>query len=358
VSRYGTSISREPFGLLADGRLVERYTLARDNCIEISVLTYGGIIQSLRVPDWLGNRANVVLGFESLEGYRFADNAYFGAIVGRYANRIANGSFLLAGRAHQLSRNEGGNHLHGGFAGFDKQLWRARTREAASPALVLWLSSRSGDEGYPGAVEVEVTYSLEGSGLLQIEYRAVASQSTIINLTNHALFNLSGEGGGAVLGHELEINADYFTPVDDELIPTGEIAHVAGTPFDFRAPTRLESGIDCDHEQIVKAGGYDHNFVLKAREGSGVRRAARLTESLSGRSLEISTTEPGLQLYTGNRLTGSFRGSCGVPYERFAGVALETQRFPDSPNQPGFPSVILQPGEEYRSVTRLAFSSA
>jgi aldose 1-epimerase len=322
---------------------VDRYILTRAGGVEISILTYGGIIQAIRVPDRSGTSANIVLGFSELDGYLAAGDAYLGVIVGRCANRIAHGEFTLDGRVHRLSRNEGDNHLHGGHFGFDKKVWQARPgigeREVA---VVLSHTSEDGDEGYPGKVDVEVVYSLTLDNVVRIESRAVTTQATVVNLTSHSLFNLAGEGRGTVLEHELWLGADRYTPVDPELIPTGQLAPVAGTPLDFRRPAEIGSRL---------GGDYDHNFVLNERAVS----AARLLDRRSGRALEIRTTEPGLQLYTGGKLDGTLVGASGHRYERFAGVALETQRFPDSPNHAQFPSAVLRPGERYESTTELRF---
>lgn len=350
----GLSIKSRPFGTNENGR-VHLYTLANPRGIEISILSYGARIQSLLVPDQAGRRANVVLGFPTLEQYRTSD-AYFGATVGRFANRIANGEFVLDGKVHRLSRNEGDNHLHGGRVGFDKKLWRARTEKGQGEvAVVFWYSSPVGEEGYPGALEVEVRYSLDSRDVVRIQYRAAAAQATVVNLTNHALFNLAGEGSGTILSHDLEIAATRYTPTDRELIPTGELLPVAGTPMDFLLPTTIGSRISEQYEQLILAGGYDHNYVLD-RDSSSPHLAARLTHSYSGRGLEIRTTEPGLQVYTGNRLDGALTGTSGKRYERFAGIALETQRFPDSPNHSHFPSVVLRPACSYLSTTEIAFA--
>jgi aldose 1-epimerase len=314
--------------------------------VEISILTYGGVIQSIRVPDRSGKSANVVLGFSELDRYLAAGGAYLGAIVGRCANRIAHGELTLDGTVHRLSRNEGDNHLHGGHAGFDKKVWHARPRVGESEiALLLSYTSEDGDEGYPGRVDAEAVYSLTLDDVVRIELRAVTTQPTVVNLTTHSLFNLAGEGRGTILEHELWLGADRYTPVDADLLPTGEIAPVAGTPMDFRRPATIGSRIG--------ASGYDHNFVLDAHDLS--LPAARLTDRRSGRVLEIRTTEPGMQVYTGGKLDGTLVGATGNVYERFAGVALETQRFPDSPNHAQFPTAVLRPGERYESTTELRF---
>jgi len=335
---------------------VDCYTLARAGGVEISILSYGGIIQSIRVPDRTGASENVVLGFSDLDDYLAAGDAYLGAIVGRCANRIAHGQFTLDGRAHRLTCNEGDNHLHGGHAGFDKKVWRARPRVGEREiAVVLSHTSEDGDEGYPGKVDVEVVYSLTLDNVVRIECRAVTTHATVVNLTSHSLFNLAGEGRGTVLEHELWLEADRYTLVDPELIPTGELAPVAGTPMDFRRPAEIGSRIGETFDQLFLGSGYDHNFALDARDPSAP--AARLADGRSGRVLEISTTEPGIQLYTGGKLDGTLVGARGSVYQRFAGVALETQRFPDAPNHAHFPSAVLRPGERYESTTELRFSS-
>jgi aldose 1-epimerase len=341
----------------AQGLGVDRYTLTRAGGVEISILSYGGIVQSIRVPDRTGASENVVLGFSELDRYLAAGDAYLGAIVGRCANRIAHGELTLDGRVHRLSRNEGDNHLHGGHAGFDKKVWRARPRVGEREiAVALSYTSDDGDEGYPGRVDVEVVYSLTLDDVIRIELHAVTTQPTVVNLTSHSLFNLAGEGRGTILEHELWLHADRYTPVGPGLIPTGELASVAGTPMDFRRPAEIGSRIGEAFDQLVLGSGYDHNFALTGCDLSGP--AARLADGRSGRVLEIRTTEPGIQLYTGGKLDGTLVGARGNRYERFAGVALETQRFPDAPNHAHFPSAVLRPGERYESTTELRFSSA
>lgn len=340
-----------------DGRDVELYTLCGGG-LEVGIMTYGGIIQSLRVPDREGHVANIVLGFPDLSSYVRAGNTYLGAIVGRYANRIANARFMLDGSLHRLECNEGLNHLHGGQSGFDKKVWAARTHISDSRvAVALSHTSQAGSEGYPGELHAEVVYALDTGGVFRIDYRATTTSPTVLSLTNHSLFNLAGEGAGSVLSHTLQIGAERFTPVDDQMIPTGHLAEVAGTPFDFRDPVEIGAFIHEAHEQLVVGQGYDHNFVLHPPPASsGLRCAARLVDARSGRTLELSTTEPGLQLYTGNRLDGTLTGAGGRRYERFGGVALEAQRFPDSPNNSHFPSSVLRPGELYESATELRFA--
>jgi aldose 1-epimerase len=346
------SVTSSSFGRLADGREVESYQLRCEGGVDLSVLTYGGIIQALRAPDRTGQWDNVALGFPDIAGYVRGGRAYFGAIVGRYANRIANARFTLDGVSYRVSANDGLHHLHGGGSGFDQKLWKARTQRGPDEvAVVLSHTSPAGDEGFPGALEIEVTYALNAAGVVRIVYRALTTAATVVNLTNHSLFNLAGESTPGILAHELTVDADRYTPVGDSLIPTGELAEVERTPLDFRTPTLIGARIGDGHPQLVVAGGYDHNFVLAERDSSLPVFAAFLTDPGSGRTLEVRTTEPGLQVYAGNQLDGTLVGTGGVPYARFAGIALETQRFPDSPNQPSFPSSVLRPGEELYSST-------
>jgi aldose 1-epimerase len=344
------------FGVTSDGRPVEIFTLARAGGLEVSLISYGAAIQSIWAPDQRGERANVALGFAELRAYEAVGSAYLGASVGRYANRIAEGRFRLDGQTHQLSRNEGRHHLHGGWKGFDKKVWSAKPRTSEEEVAVLFAcSSESGDEGYPGALEAEVTYALNADDTLTIRYRATASDPTIVNLTNHALFNL--RGAGTILDHSLELDADAYTPVTPDMIPTGDIDPVKGTPMDFRSPHRIGDRIDTTFDQLVIGGGYDHNYVLSAPVSDAPTFAARLRDGQSGRTLEVWTTEPGIQLYTGNRLDGTLTGIGDVVYERFAGVALETQHFPDSPNHLQFPSTVLRPRDLYESITELRFQT-
>ena len=332
------------------------YTLANAHGIEVRVATYGGIIVSLLAPDRDGRLADVVLGCDWLDGY-LRGTPYFGAIVGRYANRIANARFALDGVTHRLAATNGPNHLHGGIVGFDKALWRAEPFGAVDAAgLTLRHTSPDGDEGYPGTLDVRVTYTLTGRDELAVDYRATTDRATPVNLTQHSYFNLAGAGSGDVLGHELQIAADAITPVDETLIPTGEIRSVLGGPFDFRSPRAIGAHINDDDEQLRRGHGYDHNFVLRAGAG-GLAHAARVVEPVSGRTLDVHTTEPGMQLYTANFLD-RVRGKEGQVYGRRGALCLETQHFPDSPNQPAFPSCILRPGAEYRSRTVFVFGVA
>jgi aldose 1-epimerase len=354
-------VATVPAGTTARGEAVSVYTLKNAHGIELQVLDYGGIILSLTVPDRSGRSADVVLGLDSLADYVRA-SPYFGAIIGRYGNRIARGRFTLDGRTYTLARNNGPNHLHGGVRGFDKVVWDVSPfKRHDRSGLVLHYTSPDGEEGYPGTLRVTVTYTLTEANELIFDYHATTDRPTPINLTQHSYFNLAGDGPGRgdVLGHVLMINADRFTPVDSTLIPTGELRRVAATPFDFRTPTAIGARIDQDDEQLRHGRGYDHNFVLN--QDGGDRRAdlplaARVYEPTSGRVLEIYTTEPGLQFYSGNYLDGTLHGKHGVVYRHHAGFALETQHFPDSPNHPQFPSTILVPGADYRSRTLLRFS--
>jgi aldose 1-epimerase len=348
------NIQTQPFGKLPDGTAVELYTLSNESGMIVQIMTYGGIITSLRVPDREGNLGDVVLGYDSLDGY-LTRNPYFGCIVGRFANRIAGGRFALDGVDYQLAVNNGPNHLHGGLVGFDKRVWRAATgRSDGAICLALSYLSRDGEENYPGNLYVTVTYTLMRDNALRISYRARTDKPTILNLTNHTYFNLAGVGD--ILDHEVMINADRFTPVNEALIPTGDLQPVEGTPLDFRQPMRIGARINDPHEQIARAGGYDHNFVVNGTPGE-LRLAARVYEPTRGRVLEVRTTEPGVQFYTGNFLDGTISGKGGVVYARRSGLCLETQHFPDSPNQPTFPSTVLRPGENFHSTTVFTFST-
>jgi aldose 1-epimerase len=349
-----TTLSRAPFGKMPDGRTVEMFILRNVHGVEVRAISYGAIISSLRVPDRTGHLDDVVLGYDSLAGY-LRETPYFGAIVGRYANRIAKGRFTLEGTTYQLATNNGPNHLHGGVKGFDKVTWRGEPFRGDSGAGVTFTyTSPDGDQGYPGMLAARVRYLLTDRNELVIDYAATTDRATPVNLTQHSYFNLAGEGRRDVLDHRLWINADEFTPVDSTLIPTGEIASVSNTPFDFRTPTAIGARIEADDQQLHFGGGYDHNFVLR-REGAGLSHAAKVEEPSSGRTLDIYTTEPGLQFYSGNFLNGSITGKRGHLYRHRFGFCLETQHYPDSPNQPQFPSTILRPGQEYRSQTVFVF---
>jgi aldose 1-epimerase len=352
------SISTSTFGETPDGRVVSLFTL-RAGDFELRAISYGGTVVSLRVPDREGSLDDVVLGHDSLHGY-LHHSPYFGAIIGRYANRIAQGHFVLDDAVYHLARNDGGQHLHGGMRGFDKVVWAATAGVSATDASVAFEHvSLHGDEGYPGTLEARVTYTLTDRGELAVDYLASTDRPTVVNLTQHSYFNLAGARSESILDHELTVHADDFVPVSVALIPTGELAPVQGTPFDFRSPTPIGERIDEPHEQIRRARGYDHTYVLRgAGRESSLVHAARVTEPLSGRTLDVHTTEPGVQLYSGNFLDGSIRGREGRVYGRRGGFCLETQHFPDSPNQPAFPSAVLRPGEQYHSRTVYAFGVA
>jgi len=343
----------EPVGEL-DGAPVERWTLANDGGMTVAVLTYGGIVQTLEVPDRDGVPANVVLGLARLDDYLAGNPPYLGALIGRYANRIAGGAFTLDGRTHRLPVNNPPNSLHGGTEGFDKRVW---TAAGTGDGVELAYTSPDGEMGYPGTLEVRARYTLTPGNELRIDYQATTDAPTHVNLTNHSYFNLAGEAAGTVEGHRLQLRAGRLTPTDATNIPTGGLAPVAGTAFDFTAPRAIGERIDDDDEQLRFGLGYDHNYVLDRPPGSegALHPAARVTDPGSGRVLEVETTEPGLQLYSGNQLDGSLTGTGGAAYGPRAGLCLETQHFPDSPNQPGFPSTVLRPGEVYRSATVYRF---
>ena len=350
-------ISSEPFGE-AEGQPVELFTLTNANGMEVRITNYGGIIQSILVPDSNGEMENVTLGFETLDEY-LAGHPYFGNITGRYANRIAEGTFTLGEEAYQLAINNDPNTLHGGEKGFDKYVWEAEEITSdAGVGVKLSRVSPDGEEGYPGNLTVDVTYTLTNDNALQIDYLATTDATTVVNLTNHAYFNLAGDGSGSIEGHELQLMASNYTPVDATLIPTGEIAPVAGTPLDFTTPHAIGERIRDNDEQMVIGRGYDHNFVIDrpSPDDTELILAARVVEPESGRVLEISTTEPGIQFYSGNFLDGTVIGAAGKMYRQGDGFALETQHYPDSPNQPEFPSTVLEPGEEFQSTTVYAFS--
>jgi len=354
-SRAG--VEKRPFGATADRAAVDLYTLTNASGVEVRAISYGGIIVSLRVPDRDGTLGDVVLGHDTLEGYQKA-SPYFGAIIGRYGNRIARGQFTLEGRAYSLATNNGPNALHGGLKGFDKVVWQAESfTNDKGVGVVFSYTSPDGEEGYPGALRATVTYTLSDANQLTFDYQAVTDKATPVNLTQHTYFNLAGEGAGDILAHELMMKASHFTPVDSTLIPTGEIRKVDGTPFDFRTATVIGARIGGDDEQLRFGGGYDHNFVLDRKEGDSLVLAARVHEPRSGRVMEVSTTEPGVQFYSGNFLDGSITGKGGHVYKHRNGFCLETQHYPDSPNQPDFPTTILKPGQEYRSRTVYAFSA-
>ncbi|MEP6917594.1 MAG: aldose epimerase family protein [Acidobacteriota bacterium] len=345
-------VAAAAFGKTADGKPVTLYTLSNANGVELRAMTYGAIITSLKTPDRAGVMSDIVLGFDTLDGYLKA-SPYFGAVVGRYGNRIAKGQFTVDGTTYTLAKNNGPNHLHGGVKGFDKVIWDA-VPSAKEAAVTFSRTSADGEEGYPGNVKAQVTYALTDKNELVIDYRATTDQATPINLTQHSYFNLAGEGSGDILGHELTIHADRFTPVDATLIPIGQLAPVQGTPLDFRTATTIGARIDATADQLVNGKGYDHNWVLN-KNGQGLQAAARVVEPKSGRTLDVATTEPGVQFYSGNFLDGTITGKSGHVYQQRTGLCLETQHFPDSPNQPAFPSTILRPGQVYSARTVFTF---
>ncbi|MEO5922343.1 MAG: aldose epimerase family protein [Bryobacteraceae bacterium] len=338
------------WGKTSDGASVELYTLANAKGAEAGIITYGGIVVSLKVPDRSGVLGDVVAGFDNLQGY-LTPAPYFGAIIGRYGNRIGGSRFALNGSEYKLTKNDGGNQLHGGPRGFDKRLWQARP--LSKQRLELSYFSKDGEEGYPGNLLVNVIYTLTDNNELQIDYAATTDKETVVNLTHHSYFNLSGEGD--ILSHRLSIHADRITPVNQELIPTGELKSVAGTPFDFRKETSIGERIDQQDQQLTFGRGYDHNWVLN-RSGSGLEPAALVTDPKSGRVMQVLTTMPGMQFYSGNFLDGTFQGK-GLTYTRRSAFCLETQYFPDSPNKPDFPSTVLRPGSAFRSTTVYQFST-
>lgn len=351
------SITKSSFGKTPDGEQVDLYLLTNKNGIEAAITNYGGAVVSLKVPDRSGKLGDVVLGYDSVDGY-VSDKSYFGAIIGRYGNRIGHAQFTLDGKTYTLAKNNGENSLHGGIKGFNKAAWTAKEIPAKDgQALELTYLSKDGEEGFPGNLQVRVVYTLTDSNELKIEYSATTDKKTVVNLTNHSYFNLGGLGSGDILGHVLMIEADKFTPVDSSLIPTGELRDVAGTPFDFHKPTAIGARINADDEQIKLGGGYDHNFVLRRKSGDPISLAARVVEPTTGRVLEVWTTEPGVQFYTGNFLDGSAHGKGGVAYAKRSAFCLETQHFPDSPNQPKFPSTVLSPGERYHTTTIYKFTA-
>ena len=368
--QMGFSISKEAdstmgmqkrdFGVTPSGDSVGLYRLTNGTGMTMHVTNYGGTILSLQVPGRDGSE-DVVLGFDSLDHYTseeyVATNTYFGALIGRYSNRIEEAQFTLDGQTFTLEANDGPNHLHGGEEGFDKVVWQAEPfEEEAAVGLVLSHTSPAGHGGFPGRLDVEVTYRVTDDNELVVDYRATTTEATPVNLTQHSYFNLKGEGEGTVLDHELRINAEAFIPVDSTLIPTGEVRPVTDTPFDFRKSRPIGQRIDVENRQLEIAEGYDHNFVLSRQDRDSLHLAARVYEPESGRELQVRTTEPGLQFYSGNFLDGSLTGKSGASYQEHAGFALETQHFPNSPNEPGFPSTILRPGEIYTSRTIYQFS--
>ncbi len=354
VSRSSSKGVPEPFGIAPDGTPVELYTLRNAAGVEARICTYGGIVVSLKVPDRAGQLGDVVLGYDTLAGY-LKESPYFGCLVGRYGNRIAKGRFTLDGVEYTLATNNYPNHLHGGVNGFDKRVWKAVSAEGPEgPRLELTYISPDGEEGYPGTLTVKAVYTLTTDNGLQLEYEATTDKPTVVNLTQHSYFNLAGKGD--VLSHEVQIEADRFTPVDSTLIPNGELRSVDGTPFDFRNPTPIGERINENDEQLRFGGGYDHNWVINPPTG-GLGLHARVYEPTSGRLLEVVSTEPGLQFYTGNFLDGTITGKGGWVYGHRNAFCMEPQHFPDSPNQRNFPSAILRPGQTYRNTILYRFSA-
>jgi aldose 1-epimerase len=349
------NISESPFGTTKNGQAVALYTLTNARGHEVRLSTLGGTIVGLTVPDRDGKLEDVVLGFDSLGDYE-SRSPFFGCITGRYANRIAGGTFPLDGRTYSLAVNNGPNHLHGGNVGFDKKVWNARSEKSGNAVrLILSHTSPDGDEGYPGALACEVAYTWNNDSELRIDYSATTTAPTVVNLTNHSYFNLAGHDGGPILNHQLKLAADAFTPTNANAIPTGERRPVEGTPFDFRSPQPIGARIDSPDQQIKWGFGYDHNFIVNGTPGH-LRPCAELSDPESGRVMTVLTTEPGVQLYTANFMD-NLKGKGGALYPKRGGVCLETQHFPDSPNQPDFPTTELRPGETYRSSTVYAFST-
>jgi aldose 1-epimerase len=347
------TIMKEPFGKTLDGQAVDIYTLHSTNGMEARIMTYGGTLVSLKVPDKSGNFGDVVLGCDSVQDYQ-KQTAYFGALIGRYGNRIAKGQFVLDGKTYQLDKNNNGNSLHGGTNGYDKVIWIAKPVPTDSgPSLELTYVSKDGEEGYPGTLKIKAVYKLTDDNGLRIEYTATTDKDTVVNLTGHSYWNLAGKGN--ILDHVVMINADKFTPVDEGLIPTGVLQPVDGTPFDFRTPTAVGARIEQVNEQIKFGKGYDHNWVLNKETGK-LDVAASLYDPTSGRMMQVLTTEPGVQFYSGNFLDGTVTGKGGWVYQFRNGLCFEPQHFPDSPNQPNFPSTELKPGEKYHNIIEYKFS--
>jgi aldose 1-epimerase len=340
------------------GKPIDMVTLKNSHGMEVQAIAYGAIITAIKVPDRNGKIADVVLGFDSPDQYWHEPTPpFFGAVVGRYGNRIAKGKFTLDGKTYSLAINNAPNSLHGGNKGFDKQVWEVTTKNVANlPSAMFTRTSPDGEEGYPGTLQARVIYTLTETNELIVDYHATTDKATPVNLTQHSYFNLAGEGSGTILDHVLTIDADRYTPVDSTLIPTGELAPVDGTPFDFRKPTAIGARINDQNAQLKNGTGYDHNWVLN-RKGTGLQHAVTLTDPKSGRTLDISTTEPGVQFYTGNFLDGTIKGKGGKVYGLRSALCLETQHYPDSPNQKNFPSTILQPGKTYDTRTVFTFSA-
>ncbi len=356
ANKHKVTITKEAFGTTKGGEAVDIYTLKNAKGSVAKIMTYGGTVVELMVPDKNGKMDDILLGFDNLKDYE-EKSPYFGCIIGRYGNRIGKAKFTLDGKEYTLAANNNGQHLHGGIKGFDKVVWQAKPFESKEgPGLKLHYLSKDMEEGYPGNLDVTVTYTLTNDNELKIDYHATTDKPTICNLTNHCYFNLAGQGNGDILGHELMINADNFTPVDEYLITTGQIRPVKGTPFDFTSPTAIGKRINADNQQIKYGPGYDHNWVLN-KDDFEMSLAAKVYEPTSGRVMEIFTNEPGIQFYSGNFLDGTLTGKDGKVYGHRSGFCLETQHYPDSPNKPNFPSVILLPGQIYQTTTIHKFSA-
>jgi aldose 1-epimerase len=347
-----STLKKQAYGKMPDGTVIDLYTLSNANGMQAGIITYGGTVVSLTAPDRAGKFADVVLGMDKLEGY-FEQKNFFGALIGRYGNRIGHARFAIDGKEYTLPKNDGENTLHGGLKGFDKRVWKGG---AKGDTLVLSYNSKDSEEGFPGNLIAQVVYSLTDKNELTIDYTAGTDKSTVVNLTNHSYFNLAGAGEGDILQHQVIINADRFTPVDAGLIPTGELRAVKGTPFDFTTATAIGARIAQSDEQLRFGKGYDHNWALNKGAG-GLTKAAEVYESKSGRVMEVWTTEPGLQFYTGNFLDGSVHGKGGKAYPFRGAFCMETQHYPDSPNKPNFPSTLLKPGSKYHTTTSYRFSA-
>jgi aldose 1-epimerase len=348
-----TKISKADFGKTSNGTAVQIFTLTNEHGLEARICTYGGRVVSLKTPDRTGNLGDIVLGFDSLAGYLDPAEPFFGALIGRYGNRIGHAKFTLDAKVYTLPANDGANTLHGGPDGFDKRVWTPR--QLPDGGLELTYVSKDGDEGFPGNLKATVVYRLTATNELRIDYTATTDKDTVVNLTNHSYFNLKGAGNGTILDHLLTLHASRFTPVDAGLIPTGELRPVAGTPFDFTKSTAIGARIAQDNEQLKLGKGYDHNFVID-RSGSGLSLAARVEEPTTGRVMEVETTEPAVQFYTGNFLDGTLKGKGGHTYPQRSALCLETQHYPDSPNKPAFPTTELKPGQTYKTTTVYRFS--
>jgi len=353
VKKLNPRLTMQPFGKTHDGREVDLYTLTNQNGMAVGIMNYGGVIVTLKAPDRHGKFEDVVLGYDKLDPY-LGKNPYFGALVGRYANRIGGAKFTLDGKEYHLPKNDGPNCLHGGINNFSKQVWAVKPSPTEAKIELQYVSA-DGEEGFPGKMTATVTYSLDDKNELRIDYAAVSDKPTVVNLTNHSYFNLAGQGNGTILNHLLTIYGSKTTPVDATLIPTGELKPVAGTPFDFTKPTRIGERINADDQQLKFGRGYDHNWVLD--HSGSLSLAARAEDPGSGRVLEVLTDQPGVQFYTGNFLDGTDHGKGGKVYQQRYGFCLETQHFPDSPNKPSFPSVVLRPGGHYHTTTVFRFSA-